>query len=176
MLPGNFSVLTTRGLRQLANVPSQVAGSYRTYPKLTRRGTASRLIHAGLANLFNPRDRDGNGQIDEVDRTLPISERFFSGGSTTLRGFSYEEAGPRQVIIPEGVFRDQDGEIVELNPFTVPVGGNALAIINLEARIPLTKVFQVVPFYDGGNVFRRVGDLFKKQDSTPIPPGESWRR
>ncbi|MBA3768261.1 MAG: BamA/TamA family outer membrane protein, partial [Acidobacteria bacterium] len=50
----------------------------------------------------------------------------------------------------------------------VPVGGNALAVINLEARTPLTKIFQVVPFYDGGNVFRRVGDIFGRE----IKPGE----
>jgi outer membrane protein assembly factor BamA len=123
----------------------------------------------GLANIFNPRDRDDNGSIDEIDLTLPISERFFSGGSTTLRGFSFEEAGPRQVIIPEGGFRDQDGDLVFLNPFTVPVGGNAVAVVNLEARIPLTRSLQVVPFYDGGNVFRRVGDLFGKDENLPPP-------
>ncbi|MGI8735191.1 MAG: POTRA domain-containing protein [Pyrinomonadaceae bacterium] len=171
-----FSVDYAVALRQFGGNLSfnKLQASYRTYHKVNRlRGTVfAGNATLGLANLFNPRDRDGNGQIDEIDRTLPISERFFSGGSTTLRGFSFEEAGPRLVIIPEGVFRDQNREIVELNPFTVPVGGNALAIINLEARIPLTKVFQAVPFYDGGNVFRRVGDLFKKQDSTPIPPGD----
>jgi outer membrane protein assembly factor BamA len=58
-----------------------------------------------------------------------------------------------------------------LNPFTVPVGGNALAIVNLEARIPLTKSLQAVPFYDGGNVFRRIGDLFGR-DPDPVPPGD----
>jgi len=126
----------------------------------------------GLANLFNPRDRDGNGVVDEIDLTLPISERFFSGGSTTLRGFNFEEAGPRQVVIPEGSFRDQKKKVVFLNPFTVPVGGNALAVLNLEARIPLTRSVQTVPFYDGGNVFRRVGDLFGKEDPTPVPPGD----
>jgi outer membrane protein insertion porin family len=104
--------------------------------------------------------------------TLPISERFFSGGSTTLRGFSFEEAGPREVVIPLGQFRDQDKNVVFLNPFTVPVGGNALAILNLEARVPVTRSVQVVPFYDGGNVFRRVGDLFGKEDTTPVPPGD----
>jgi outer membrane protein assembly factor BamA len=103
---------------------------------------------------------------------MPISERFFSGGSTTLRGFNFEEAGPRQVIIPEGLFRDQERNLVTLNPFTVPVGGNALAVVNLEARVPVTKSVQVVPFYDGGNVFRRIGDLFGKDDPTPAPPGD----
>ena len=75
------------------------------------------MQHLDLANLFNPRDREGDGQIDEIDRTLPISERFFSGGSTTLRGFGFEEAGPREAIIPEGVFRDQDGEISRVKSF-----------------------------------------------------------
>ncbi len=170
-----FSVDYAVALRQLGGNLSfnKLQASYRTYRKINRlRGTVlAANATLGLANLFNPRDRDGNGQIDEIDRTLPISERFFSGGSTTLRGFGFEEAGPRQAIIPEGIFRDQDGDIVELNPFTVPVGGNALAVLNLEARVPLTKTLQIVPFYDGGNVFRRVSDLFRKKDPTPIPPG-----
>jgi len=171
-----FSVDYAVALRQLGGNLSfnKLQASYRTYHKINRlRGTVlAANATLGLANLFNPRDRDGNGQIDEIDRTLPISERFFSGGSTTLRGFGFEEAGPREAIIPEGTFRDQDGDIVELNPFTVPVGGNALAVVNLEARIPLTKALQVVPFYDGGNVFRRIGDLFGKKDSTPVPAGD----
>jgi outer membrane protein insertion porin family len=148
--------------------------TYRRYYKLNRfRGTVlAGNATLGLAHLFDPRDRDDNGQINEIDLTLPISERFFSGGSTTIRGFGYEEAGPREVIIPTGVFRDRDNNPVLLNPFTVPVGGNALAIVNLEARVPLTRTVQAVPFYDGGNVFRRVGDLFKKQDEVQITPGD----
>jgi outer membrane protein insertion porin family len=147
---------------------------YRRYYKVNRlRNTVfAANFNLGLANLFNPQDRDDNGVIDEVDLTLPISERFFSGGATTLRGFRFEEAGPREVIIPQGPFRDNDGEVVFLNPFTVPTGGNALAVVNLEARIPLSKSFQIVPFYDGGNVFRRVGDLFGKKEPNPVPPSD----
>ncbi len=157
-----FSVDYAVALRQLGGNLSfnKLQATYRTYHKINRlRGTVfAGNATLGLANLFNPRDRDGNGQIDEIDRTLPISERFFSGGSTTLRGFGFEEAGPRQAIIPEGTFRDRNGDIVELNPFTVPVGGNALAVVNLEARIPLTKALQVVPF--------------RKKDSTPVAAGD----
>lgn len=170
-----FNVDYAIALRQLGGNLSfnKLQASYRRYYKVNAfRGTVfAGNATLGLANLFNPRDRDGNGTIDEIDRTLPISERFFSGGSNTLRGFGFEEAGPRQAIIPEGVFLDQDKNQVFLNPFTVPVGGNALAVINLEARIPVSNALQAVPFYDGGNVFRRVGDLFGKDDPTPIPPG-----
>ncbi len=155
-------------LRQLGgNVSfSKFQSSYRRYHKLNGfRGTVlAGNLSLGLATVFNPRDRDGNGTIDELDRTLPISERFFSGGSTTLRGFGFEEAGPRQAVINEGIFLTAKKKPVFLNPFTVPVGGNALAVLNLEARVPLTKELQVVPFYDGGNVFRRVSDLFGKHE------------
>ena len=54
-----------------------------------------------------------------------------------------------------------------LNPFTVPIGGNAEVVANLEARIPLTRDVQLVPFYDGGNVFRSIGDIFSRKPITP---------
>ena len=98
---------------------------------------------------------------------LPISERFFSGGSTTLRGFGYEEAGPRQVIVPEGEFHDSNGKVVFLNPFTVPIGGNAMVVLNLEARVPVTRNLQAVPFYDGGNVYRSISDVFHPKPIIP---------
>ena len=173
---GFLSVDYAVALRQLGGNISfnRFQTTYRHYYKASwlRQTVLAGNMTLGLANVFNPRDRDGNGTIDEIDLTLPISERFFSGGSTTLRGFSFEEAGPRQVVIPEGEFRDSDKNVVFLNPFTVPVGGNALAVLNLEARVPLTRAVQVVPFYDGGNVFRRIGDLFGKEDTTPVPPGD----
>ncbi|MFN2492538.1 MAG: POTRA domain-containing protein [Pyrinomonadaceae bacterium] len=170
-----FNIDYAVALRQLGGNLSfnRLQATYRRYYKLNRfRGTVlAGNATLGLANLFNPRDRDGNGTIDEIDLTLPISERFFSGGSTTLRGFNFEEAGPRRVIIPQGTFLDHDKKVVVLGPFTVPVGGNALAIINLEARVPLNRTLQAVPFYDGGNVFRRIGDLFGRKDA-PVAPGD----
>lgn len=159
--------------------------NYRRFYQLKQlRGTVlAGNITLGAANLFNPRDRNDNGVIDDVDKTLPISERFFAGGSTTLRGIGFEEAGPR-VVVPEcflqtpiprgcGIFRNQKGELIQLNPFTVPIGGNALAVVNLEARTTLTKTFQIVPFYDGGNVFRRVGDIFGRGRDAADDPGAS---
>jgi outer membrane protein insertion porin family len=180
---GGFLTLDySLSLRQLGGNISfnKFQSTYRHYYKLNRfRGTVlAGSVTLGLANLFNPQDRNDNGVIDEVDKTMPISERFFSGGSTTLRGFGYEEAGPR-VVAPQcfllnpipfncSQLRNSKGEPVELNPFLVPIGGNALAVVNLEARVPLSKAFGVVPFYDGGNVFRRVGDIFGRD----LQPGE----
>lgn len=143
---------------------SKFQGNYRAYYRLEnfRRTVLAGSVTLGLANLFHPRDRDGDNVITEADLRLPISERFFAGGSTTIRGFGFEEAGPREVI-PGGNFRNMQGEPVALDAFTVPIGGNALAIVNLEARTPLSNVLQAVPFYDGGNVFRSVGEIFGRQ-------------
>lgn len=136
--------------------------TYHTYYKLDRLHDTvlAGNLTVGIAHVFQPRDRNGNGIIDDVDRLLPISERYFAGGSETLRGFSFQEAGPRLVIVPRGPFRDSHGHIVFLTPFTVPVGGDAMVVANLEARIPVTTDLQVVPFFDAGNVFRRASDIF----------------
>ncbi|HEX7318400.1 MAG TPA: POTRA domain-containing protein [Pyrinomonadaceae bacterium] len=161
--------------------------AYRRYKALGRlRDTVlAASVQLGIASIFSPSDRNGNGVIDDPDRRLPISERFFSGGATSLRGFSFEEAGPRVVapfctfgpqptpvpnsnpppafLPPCGTFRDREGKVVEVNPFTVPIGGNAMAVVNLEARVALTRNIQAVPFYDGGNVFDRARDLFRSK-------------
>jgi len=143
--------------------------TYHTYYRVAqaRNTIFAGNLTVGLAKRFNPRDLNGNGRIDDFDLLLPISERFFSGGSTTLRGFGYEEAGPRQVIVPEGEFHDSNGKVVFLNPFTVPIGGNAMVVLNLEARVPVTRNLQAVPFYDGGNVYRSISDVFHPKPIIP---------
>jgi outer membrane protein assembly factor BamA len=143
--------------------------SYHTYYKsrAARNTVFAGNLSVGLASLFSPRDLNGNGQVDDFDQLLPISERFFSGGSTTLRGFGFEEAGPRQVIVPLGTFHDTSGKQVGVDPFTVPIGGNAQIIMNLEARVPVNPNIQVVPFYDGGNVFRSISDVINPKPITP---------
>lgn len=136
--------------------------NYQTYyqiPQLNNTTLAGRVV-LGLGSVSSKSTRF-TGNLEGLNGSLPISERFFAGGSTTLRGFEFESAGPRVAVVPQGTFRDSNGNIVTLNPFTVPFGGNGLAIVNLEARIPLSDAVQAVPFYDGGNVFNRVGDIFK---------------
>jgi outer membrane protein insertion porin family len=73
--------------------------------------------------------------------TLPISERFFAGGSRDLRGFSFEEAGPKDLVTG------------------LPVGGNSVVVINNELRFPIKGILGGAVFSDVGNVFRRVRDL-----------------
>ncbi len=140
---------------------------YYTFGALGKQTTLAARGILGLARVFSGGDRFENSEFPSLSGLLPISERFFAGGGNNLRGFAYEEAGPRVVIVPEGTFKNSEGEDVFLDPFTIPFGGNALAVVNLEARIPLSSTIRAVPFYDGGNVFRMAGDIFKSTTTDP---------
>ncbi len=78
---------------------------------------------------------------------VPISERFFAGGSTTLRGFGLDMVGPNA-----GSEFGNGGE-------RYPLGGDAMLVGNLELRFPLLMGVGGVLFYDVGNVYPRVGDV-----------------
>jgi len=108
------------------------------------------VARLGLSAPFNIRGTGPNGSITEPDRELPISQRFFAGGANTLRGFRYEEAGPQTILEPRNA---------EELPTLVPLGGDAMIVVNAELRYPLTRQLRLVPFYDLGNVFGRVTDI-----------------
>ncbi len=91
---------------------------------------------------------------------IPISEKFFSGGGSSLRGFPLNSAGPQRVIPACGNPADPS----TCAPITVPLGGAQLFILNSEFRIPIPATLPLVgrnlgiaAFYDGGNVFPSVG-------------------
>ncbi|MFQ3589806.1 MAG: POTRA domain-containing protein [Chloracidobacterium sp.] len=106
-------------------------GQAQGYRRVTER---SPVVLAGRLQLGLARPY-GNTQ------TLPISERFFSGGPTTLRGLGFEQAGPRDPVTD------------------APIGGNALVAITGEVRFPLLQNIEGAAFYDLGNVFARVSDI-----------------
>jgi outer membrane protein insertion porin family len=95
-------------------------------------------------------------------QTLAISERFFGGGARDLRGFGFEQAGPRDQMTGR------------------PLGGNAVVVLNNELRFPILGSLGGTVFSDTGNVFARVRDVkpsnftqtlgFGLRIKTPIGP------
>jgi len=94
---------------------------------------------------------------------VPISERFFAGGSTTLRGFNLDCAGPLDIQAKTPENEDQANRINCGGPsssqYYAPLGGNALFIANFELRVPITNNTSFVPFYDAGNVFGKISTI-----------------
>jgi outer membrane protein insertion porin family len=76
-------------------------------------------------------------------RELPASERFFAGGSTTVRGFAQDKLGA------PGTISAQD----------FPLGGNAVIILNAEVRARLFGSLDGAAFLDAGNVFEQASDI-----------------
>ncbi|HKA02301.1 MAG TPA: translocation/assembly module TamB domain-containing protein, partial [Candidatus Solibacter sp.] len=68
---------------------------YRILPETTTVLKDSVLAFAariGLSAPFNITPTGPNGTLTDADTQLPIPERFFSGGATTLRGFRFDQA------------------------------------------------------------------------------------
>ncbi len=88
------------------------------------------------------------------DGYVPLSERFFSGGPDSLRGFPIEGAGPQRSI----PVCSNPADTSTCTLISVPSGGLMLAIFNSEARfpIPLNENLGGVVFYDGGNVYANI--------------------
>ena len=79
---------------------------------------------------------------------IPLPERLYAGGATSLRGFAINAAGPRD---PETGY---------------PIGGAAVAVNTLEVRTPYPNLPVIgnnlgfVFFHDMGNVFSRSRDVW----------------
>jgi len=76
---------------------------------------------------------------------LPISERFFAGGDTTIRGFARDSifavGFPAEALAAAGIDVDES------------LGGNGLFVVNQELMVPLLDPVWLVAFYDAGNVY-----------------------
>jgi len=132
--------ITPKALGSNANF-ARFLGQSSYYKPFGKTVWANRIT-VGLAKAF------GSGDV-------PTSERFFSGGETTLRGFPINGAGPQRTVLACSNPNDP-ATCVNLQ---VPVGGRQLFILNSEFRFPLRikEGLGAAVFYDGGNVYGPIG-------------------
>ena len=86
---------------------------------------------------------------------VPITERFFAGGATTLRGYKLDRAGP-------------------LDPSGYPVGGNMLIVGNIEVRFPIFGSLRGAVFSDHGGVYSEVGSFRLEDLGNNVGAGLRW--
>ncbi len=105
--------------------------SEESFAKLFVQGSATHTFTGGAS--YSVAGRLGAAKTFGSTVSIPLSERYFAGGSATLRGFERDTVG----IVVEGI----------------PIGGEAMLILNQEVRWPIWKGLQVVGFTDWGNVY-----------------------
>jgi len=121
--------------------------SYYTFKKrwVLARNTQIGILHPYGANNFltvPPGEK-----LPPEATSVPLPELFFAGGGNSLRGFSINQAGPRD---------QQTG---------YPIGGEGLFVNNLEIRTPPVPLpyagdnLSLVFFHDMGNVFATPSEI-----------------
>ncbi len=144
----------TRGHSLLAQLqyafPLALFGTEEEFLKLFTQSTY--ILPLGRAGVLAASLRLGGIEpFRDLDPGLPsarvsISERFFSGGVTSHRAFDLDEVG----IVDETLLRVPNSG----GGFTfTPVGGNGLALLNLDWRFPIAGAIGGVVFADAGNVW-----------------------
>src|SRR5450759_233348 len=116
-----------------------------TYHPIGRRLVFARSTRFGVQTPY------GNS----VSADIPLPERFFAGGGTSLRGFGLNQAGPRDPITG------------------FPIGGQAELIFNQDLRFPMhlpligNRLGGAI-FYDAGNVFPSIRKI-SLRTKPPMP-------
>ena len=75
-----------------------------------------------------------------IGQDLIPTEKFYTGGGTSVRGYAQNGLGPIDEILG-------------------PSGGDAMLVLNQEARFPVFRWLRGVGFVDAGNVFAKVRDV-----------------
>nr|WP_243846757.1 BamA/TamA family outer membrane protein [Sphingomonas japonica] len=92
------------------------------------------------------------GSIAGIDRDdLAPSRRYYAGGGGSVRGFGFQELGPRTEE-PNPDFDPTDPEEEDAPTIFRPVGGRSLNEFAIEARYRFGN-FGIVPFLDAGQVY-----------------------
>lgn len=152
----------------------KITGEASLYRPVTSKITFASRIRGGFVT--------GNGTA------APPQERLFAGGAQSDRGFSENELGPVIYLVDQSNFHrerptDSTSNLIA-DPHataarTVPVGGNALVVINAELRIRdpfFPDVLEYVPFIDAGQLWTREATTNKiNLDRLAVTPGLGFR-
>lgn len=144
---GSYSLadagIMSKGLGSQANFV-RLTGQFATYYPLNSHLVFARNTRIGMVSPYGSLERvltsePGQPKVYTYTDQLPLPERLFMGGSDSHRGFSINQAGPR-------------------DPTTgYPIGGNALFFNSVELRLRLEQQkLGLVLFNDTGNVFTTI--------------------
>jgi translocation and assembly module TamA len=129
----------TRGFRLSARLSPEV--SFRSGTFAYARAQVDSSFYQPLTGRTVIAGRVRIGSIFGASRDqIAPSRRFYAGGGGSVRGYGYQDIGPRDVD-------------------NTPIGGRSIAEFSVEARVRFGD-FGVVPFLDGGNIYTQARPRF----------------
>ncbi len=139
----------TRGYRLLGRInPEATFGNSGTF--YYARNLVEGSLYHPVSDQLVVAGRARFGSIYGIPRdSLAPSRRFYAGGGGSVRGFGFQQLGPKEEL-PNPRFdpEDEDSEPTIL----VPIGGRSLAEFAIEARYRFGD-YGVVGFVDAGQVY-----------------------
>lgn len=126
----------------------------RLTPLPSRGVLALRLQSGWVEAWWESADRSGR------EGGVAIEDRFFAGGSSSVRGYRENSLGPRLREDDEALQEVRDPRFLSDR---ISAGGNALLLANAELRVPLPLLsrlgFDATVFFDAGNVWASWNDV-----------------
>jgi outer membrane protein insertion porin family len=101
------------------------------YLPLIRESVVELRLRSGFSDPFSSTDK------------VPIYERFFAGGASTIRGYHERKVGPIDAVTEE------------------PIGGEAMFVGNIEYTYPLSDFLKAATFFDTGEVWKSNSDFLQ---------------
>jgi outer membrane protein insertion porin family len=93
---------------------------------------------------------------DSSIRFVPPEERFYAGGPTSVRGFGRNAMGPVVYVADSMVLDPATGDSAPVGVRTSPIGSYAMALANLELRMPSPiwpSRLRLAAFVDAGQLW-----------------------
>lgn len=122
---------------------TKLIGEARWYKPIWKNFVLMTRVEAGIVEEYGDSD------------FVPLFERFFAGGSNSVRGYEYRDVGPRE-----------NGD---------PIGGKAKMEGSLELSYPLIEIIKAYTFFDFGQVWEEVDDFGQSKLNTSVGVGIGLR-
>ncbi|MFH1354630.1 MAG: outer membrane protein assembly factor BamA [Candidatus Omnitrophota bacterium] len=104
-------------------------------------GTAVQYFPLFQNSALEFKARAGLADVYSTTEKVPIYERFFAGGASTVRGYEERSLGPI-----DSASKD-------------PLGGESMLVGNIEYTHPVFDFLKAAVFYDIGNVWGKMNDI-----------------
>ncbi|TFI59915.1 hypothetical protein E2493_01290 [Sphingomonas parva] len=140
----------TRGFRLLGRINPETSLRDPGQPYVRNFLDGSAYFPATDSLTIAGRARVGSIYGAELNELAP-SRRIYAGGGGSVRGFGYQELGPKEVL-PNPKFDPTDPDEKDDPTILVPTGGRSVVEFALEARYRFGN-YGIVPFIDAGQVY-----------------------